>query len=496
MRYILSHDLGTSGNKASLFSESGRLIASDTQGYETVYPGSGWAEQNPADWWKAVCAATRRVLRGVDPRQIAAVAVTGQMMGTVAIGADGEVVGNSIIWSDSRAEQECRLLTRWLGAEHYYQITGQPPSAAYSLPKIMWLKEHRPEQYRRTEKYVQSKDYINYLLTGNIATDDTDAAYTIAYDIKNRCWSEEILEASGIDKKKLPDVVRSSTVIGRVTAGASQACGIPEGTPVVAGAGDGSSAHLGAGCIAPGDSYICLGSSTWVVAQTERLIFDTAGRMQSEPHVLDGQYCFLGTMQTGGLAHSWGRDNLAGKPLSFSEIDRLAGISEPGAGGMLFLPYLMGERSPWYDLQARAAFLGVSFHSRYEDFYRAIMEGVAMNLNILMKGIKEHLEITETTVIGGGAKSRVWMQILADVCGVTVAIPENTTAGTSIGGAIIAGVGCGLFEDYSVAKRFLRIGERVEPNPGTRERYRERQEAFEAAYVALKDWNHKYMSGS
>ena len=488
--------MGTSGNKASLFSDSGLLVASATQEYGTVYPVAGWAEQNPEAWWKAVCEATRKVLEGVDRNRIAAVAVTGQMMGTVAIGADGGVIGNSIIWSDSRAERECRLLTGRLGSEHYYGITGQPPSAAYSLPKIMWLKENRPEQYRRTDKYVQSKDYINYLLTGVIGTDDTDAAYTIAYDIKNRCWSEEILRASGIDKNKLPEVTRSSTVIGRVTAEASRACKIPEGTPVVTGAGDGSSAHLGAGCIAPGDSYICLGSSTWVVAQTERLIFDKAGRMQAEPHVLDGQYCFLGTMQTGGLAHSWGRDSLAEEPLSYEVIDRLAGAAGPGAGGLLVLPFLRGDRAPWYDLQARAAFLGVNFHSRYEDFYRAIMEGVAMNLNILLDGIREHLDITETTVIGGGAKSRVWMQILADVCGVTVAVPENTAAGTSIGGAIIAGVGCGLFEDYSVAKRFLRIGERLEPNFETRELYRGRQKAFEEAYWVLRDCNHQYAGKS
>lgn len=492
MRYILSHDLGTSGDKASLFSDAGTLIASFTQGYGTEYPRAGWAEQNPEDWWKAVCIATRQVLEGVDANRIAAVAVTGQMMGTVAVGYDGGLAGSSIIWSDSRAERECGLLVERLGAERYYGITGQPPSAAYSLPKIMWLKENRPEQYRNTDKYIQSKDYINYLLTGVICTDGTDAAYTIAYDIRNGRWSEEILEASGIDIRKLPDVRRSSQIIGRVTAQASRVCGIPEGTPVVTGAGDGSSAHLGAGCIAPGDSYICLGSSTWVVAQTEQLIFDKSCRMQSEPHVLDGSYCFLGTMQTGGLAHSWGRENLSDRPLSYEAIDRLAGASGPGAGGMLFLPYLMGERSPWYDLQARASFLGVTIHSKYEDFYRAIMEGVAMNLNILMKGIKEHQDVAEVTVIGGGAKSRVWMQILADVCGVTVAIPENTEAGTSIGGAIIAGVGCGLFADYSVAKRFLKIRERIEPDWEVCERYQERQEAFEEAYWALREWNCKH----
>lgn len=492
-RYILSHDLGTSGNKASLFSDAGTLIASFTQEYATVYPEVGWAEQNPGDWWSAVCTATRQVLEGVEKSQIAAVAVTGQMMGTAAVGYDGGLVGNSIIWSDGRAERECSLLVERLGADRYYSITGQPPSAAYSLPKFMWLKENRPEQYLRTYRYIQSKDYINYLLTGVICTDDTDAAYTLAYDIRNRCWSEDILEASGIDKEKMPEVRSSSDIIGRVTAQAAKACGIPEGIPVVTGAGDGSSAHLGAGCIAPGDSYICLGSSTWIVAQTERLIFDRSGRMQAEPHVLDGQYCFLGTMQTGGLAHSWGRENLACRPLDYGEIDRLAGASSPGAGGMLFLPYLMGERSPWYDLQARASFLGINLHSRYEDFYRAIMEGVAMNLNIMMNVIKEHLDITEITVIGGGAKSRVWMQILADVCGVDIAVPENTEAGTSIGGAIIAGVGCGIFEDYSVAKKFLKIRERIKPNIEIQQRYRERQEAFEAAYHALRDWNHGYL---
>lgn len=491
-QYILSHDLGTSGNKASLFGDEGTLISSFTQEYRTSYPEPGWAEQNPNDWWSAVCTATKKVLEGVDKNQIAAIAVTGQMMGTVAVGYDGSLVGNSIIWSDSRAERECGLLIERLGADCYYKITGQPPSAAYSLPKMMWLKENRPEQYRNTYQYVQSKDYINYLLTGKLRTDHTDAAYTIAYDIWNKTWSEEILEASGIDKKKMPEIGRSSEILGRVTKWAAEACGVPEGTLVVTGAGDGSSAHLGAGCIEPGDSYICLGSSTWIVSQTETLIFDRLGRMQSEPHVLDNQYCFLGTMQTGGLAHSWGRENLSGGSLDYKEIDRMVQQSEAGAGGMLFLPYLLGERSPWYDLQVKASFLGVHIHSRHEDFYRAIMEGVAMNLNLMLNVIQEHQKVGRIVAIGGGANSQIWMQILADVCNVEIAIPENTAAGTSIGSAIIAGVGTGIWNDYSVAKKFLKIGSVLTPNPEAVDLYRKRQDAFEAAYHALRDWNHRY----
>lgn len=487
--YILAHDLGTSGNKASLFGTDGRLIASAVESYPTWYEREGWAEQNPADWWKAVCRATKRVLEGRSERDVAVLAVTGQMMGTVSIGADKSLLGRSIIWSDSRAADECRILKQRVGEERYYRITGQPPSASYTLPKLMWYRNHSPDLYREADCFLQSKDYINYRLTGKMATDYTDAAYTTAYDIQKQCWSEELLEAAQIEREKLPQVLCPDKILGYVTADAARECGLCEGIPVVVGAGDGSAAHLGAGCTQTGDSYLCLGSSTWLAVQTDRLIFDPQRRMQSEPHVIPGHYCYLGTMQTGGMAYSWARQNLAKEPLDYVCIDKLVLEQEPGCGGMLFLPYLMGERSPWYNLDAKAAFLGIRQSSGYGAFYRAVMEGVAMNLNILLGVIRQDVDVTQVVAIGGGARSRLWCQILSDVFGADILIPRNVESGTGIGGAIIAGVGCGIFPDYSVAKDFLQIGSTVKPRPEYTTRYQSLQPVFEDAYQALRDVN-------
>ena len=489
--YILAHDLGTSGNKASLFSEDGKIIVSITQNYPTFYPKHGWAEQNPAQWWHAVCSTTQEIVKIIDRKSIAAVAVTGQMMGNVPIGYNGELLGNSIIWSDTRAVQECKELEEKLGKQHYYHITGQPPSASYTLPKLMWQKKYQPDIYKNTDKYIQSKDYINYCLTGRLATDYTDAAYTIAYDIRQKKWSEEILEAAGISINKMPEVLESDSILGYVTEEAAKTCGLIAGIPVVTGAGDGSAAHLGGACTDAGDAYLCLGSSTWLAAQTKNLIFDKKEMMQSEPHVIPGKYCFLGTMQTGGLAHAWGRMNLSKEPLNYEEIEKLVLSSPPGANGLLFLPYLMGERSPWYNLDLQASFLGATIQTVYGDFYRAIMEGVAMNLNILLNAIRREESVDNIVLIGGGGRSKAWQQILADVFNLTLKIPENMEAGTSIGGAIIAGVGCGLFQDYSVAKDFLKIKDIVCPNMENTMLYKEKQNIFEEACHILKKFYKK-----
>ena len=491
MPCILAHDLGTSGNKASLFGTDGRLLDSEVVSYAPVYPRPGWAEEDPMLWWRAVCEATRTVLGRNPGVSVEVAAVSGQMMGCLALDRDGVPLGNCLIWSDARAEAECERIVGGLGRDRYYRITGQPPSASYSLPKILWQKEHMPELYGRAFRYVQAKDFINFMLTGRIVTDPTDAAYTIAYDITRQDWSEEVLGCAGITRELFPEVVPCETVIGKVTREASAACGLLEGTPVVAGAGDGSAAHLGAACVEPGDSYLCLGSSTWLVTETDRLILDGACRMQTEPHVIPGRYVYLGTMQTGGLAHSWARERLSSPPLSFDMIENLVSGSLPGAGGVLFLPYLMGERSPWYDLRARGAFLGLGQETSQGDFYRAVMEGVAFNLKLLLDVLERDAPGGGIFLIGGGGKSRGGRRILADVFQKRIRIPANVEEGTSIGGALIGGVGVGIFPDYSVAKDFLRFPETVEPDPETAARYGKLCHIFEDAYGALREISHR-----
>ncbi|MCI8505289.1 MAG: xylulokinase [Lachnospiraceae bacterium] len=488
---ILAHDLGTSGNKASLFGTDGRLVDSAVVSYSPIYPKRGWAEEDAGQWWYAVCEATKAVLKRNPEVSVEAVAVSGQMMGCLPLDRNGNPLGNSLIWSDARAEAECERITGRVTRERYNRITGQPPSASYSLPKILWQKEHTPEIYEKAYKYVQAKDFINFMLTGRIVTDPTDAAYTIAYDIAEQDWSGEILECAGIPKSLFPEVVPCETIVGKVTKEASLSCGIPEGTPVAAGAGDGSAAHLGAACVEPGDSYLCLGSSTWLVTQTDRLILDGGGRLQSEPHVIPKQYVYLGTMQTGGLAHSWAKHHLSSPPLSYSEIEDMVSESGPGAGGILFLPYLMGERSPWYDLRARGAFLGIHQETSQGDFYRAVMEGVAFNLKLLLNVIEQDTKVEEIVLIGGGGKSRGWRQILSDVFQKKICLPANVEEGTSIGGALIAGVGVGIFPDYSVAKEFMTIEETVDPSPETGAYYEEMGRIFEDSYHSLKEISHR-----
>lgn len=485
-QYILAHDLGTSGNKASLFDQDGRLIDSAVIPYSVHYPKRGWAEQNPKDWWQAVCKASRQVLEKKPHISVAAVAVTGQMMGCLALDKEGNPLGNSMIWSDSRAENECELITGRLTKERYNRITGQPPSASYTLPKIMWQKRHMPHVYEKATVYLQAKDYINYCLTGQICTDPTDAAYTIAYDIQKKKWSDDILHCAEISKDRFPKIVPSELIIGSVQHEAAELTGLKEGTPVVAGAGDGSAAHLGAACVNPGDSYLCLGSSTWIVTQTNGLVFDAQGRMQTEPHVIRDQYVYLGTMQTGGLAHSWARNTLSASAMPYQQIEDLVKNSPTGANGLIFMPYLMGERSPWYDLKANGAFLGIRQGVTYGDFYRAVLEGVGMNLKILLKIIEESEEVRNIVLIGGGGKSAVWRQILADIFQKNILIPENVEEGTSIGGAVIAGVGVGMFQDYSCAKDFLKIRECVCPQENKKELYTKKQLLFEKSYHALK----------
>lgn len=488
---IMAHDLGTSGNKASLFSDAGILMDSVAIPYETQYPKRGWAEQNPEDWWESVCRATRKVLEGHDAADVKAVAVSGHMMGCLPLDQHGEPLSASMIWSDGRAEEESKALIDTLGEKAYNQITGQLASPYYPLPKIMWLRKHRPEIYERAECFLQAKDYINFKLTGALCTDITDAAYTLAYDINRHEWSDAILRAADVSAQLLPTVVPSATVVGTITKEAATACGLKAGTPVAAGAGDGSAAHLGAASVAQGDTYICLGSSSWIMTTTDHLYFDRQGRMQSEPHVIENRYVFGGTMQTGGMSYAWAQDNLGPEPQKLQDMNARAALSAPGAGGILFLPYLMGERSPWYDPRASASFLGLRQESTNGDMLRAVLEGVSHNLKILLDVIQQHTAVKDIVLIGGGAKSDLWRQIMADVLEKPILVPENVDEGTSMGSAIIAGIAAGIWPDYSIARELIHICARVEPEEKNFPVYQRKQAIFEDAFRSLQAINHR-----
>jgi xylulokinase len=422
MAYILAHDLGTTGNKASLFDGEGRLCASHLESYPVEYPHPNWAEQEPSDWWRAVCRSTRMLLEtlpGTAP-EIAAVSFSGQMMGVVAVDAQDRPVRPAIIWADQRAVEEAAWISARCGMEEIYRRTGHRTSPAYTAAKILWIKNHQPDLYARTNKFLMAKDYIVLRLTGKSVTDFSDASGSNLFDLQTRSWCRDFLEQLGLEEKGLPRVCSSTTVAGHVTPAASEATGLAAGTPVVIGGGDGACATVGAGVVEPGDCYCYIGSSAWVSLASVQPMFDPQMRTFTFPHLHPNLYTPMGTMQAAGGARDW----LLRVVGEVSDAD--IANAPPGADGLLFLPYLIGERSP------------------------------------------------------------VWPQILASTFDKPIHIPELVAEATSLGAAVAGGIGAGLYRDWGIAKEQTRIKAVVEPDPVQAARYAEVYPLFADTYRALE----------
>jgi len=498
MRYILAHDLGTSGNKATLYSEEGAQLASATAAYPTRFFNGTWAEQDPEAWWRAVCDTTRALLAkaAADPADIAAVALSGQMMGCTPVDRRGRALRPSLLYCDQRATREAAALLEQISMRDFYGICGHRANASYTLEKLMWVRDNEPEIFRQTHKTLCAKDYINCRLTGVMATDFSDASGTNAFDLNRFAWSAKLLALAGIDGALFPDAVGSTTVIGEVTAEAARATGLAAGTPVAAGGGDGSAAGVGVGCVRPGAAYNCLGSSSWIALTVERPIIDAEMRTMNWAHCVPGYLHPSGTMQTAGSSFKWLAEQLcgaeaeaakAGGPSAYARIDEAVAAVPPGANGLLFLPYMLGERTPWWNTDARGAFIGLSLASTRADMMRAVLEGVALNLGLIAEIFRAHVPIDALTVIGGGARSAVWRQILADACGCPVQTLTSQAEATSMGAAIIGGVACGLFKDFDVASRFVSVDQTVAQRAEQVALYRRRRALLERAYLGLKD---------
>lgn len=489
---ILAHDLGTTGNKASLFDVNGATVASTFASYPTDYPYPNWAEQNPADWQAAIFGATRDLLAmaGVSPAQVAVVSFSGHMQGALVVDKNGVPLRPAIIWADQRATAQANLLADTLGADQIYQLTGNRVSPAYTAAKLRWIQDNQPQIYRRIYKVLQAKDYAAFLFCGQFATDYSDASLTQLLNLEQQQWSPEILGALQFSVDLLPALQPSATVIGQVTPQAAQTTGLLAGTPVVIGAGDGGCASVGAGAVAEGDIYNYIGSSSWVALTTTRPVFDPAQRTFNFIHPDPQFYCPLGTMQAAGGAYDWlerlFRADGSAAP-QHKELDDAAAKVAPGANGLLFLPYLLGERSPYWNPQARAAFLGLAMPDSQAQMARAALEGVAFNLRIILDSLRgQGVQAQHIRLIGGGSKSPVWRQILADVYNLPLALVSLPAAATGLGAAIAGGVGVGLFADYGVVRQLVPATLAETPNPATRARYEALYELFKQSYAALE----------
>ena len=494
--YILAHDLGTSGNKATLYDFEGRLKGSMVCSYDTHFKEEGWAEQDPEDWWRAVCTSAKGLMEttGVSKEEIACVSFSGQMMGCLLIDGKGKPLRPMIIWADTRAREQERKMVEAVGEERGYKITGHRLSASYSAAKLLWVRDQEPAVYSRAAKMLNAKDYMIYRLTGEIVTDYSDASGTNLLDITQKKWSDELLECFGIERNLLPELYPSSKIVGIITEEAARETGLTAGTPVVAGGGDGSCACVGAGVAAEGKTYCVLGSSSWISAAAAKPFFDEARRTFNWVHLDPELYTPCGTMQAAGLSYKWIRDVMCGeerKEAKFMGIDtyellgHLAALSPPGAGGLLYLPYLLGERSPRWNSDARGCFVGLGMSTEKKDMIRAVLEGVGYNLKVILDILENRERVDSVILIGGGAKGREWLQILADIWQKTISVPAYLVEATSMGAAVCGGVGIGAFPDFRVVERFNRIVDEIRPDKKNTMVYERMYGAFNEAYDAL-----------
>jgi xylulokinase len=489
-------DIGTSGAKAILVAADGRVVASATEEYPLLTPKPGWTEQDPNAWWQASCRVLQEIVRQA-PGRIEAIGLTGQMHGAVFLDQAGEVIRPALLWNDQRTAAQCRKIEARVGAERLRQIAGNPALTGFQAPKILWLRDEEPESYARIEKVLLPKDFIRYRLSGDFATDASDAAGTLLLDLRTRNWSEEILTRLGIQSKWLPDVYEGPEVTGSVSAEGASATGLPAGLPVIAGGGDNAAAAVGSGVVRPGTGFVSLGTSGVVFVPSASLEIDPKGALHAFCHAVPGQYHLMGVILAAGGSLRWYRDVLAKDLVAAAEakgvdpyvlIMARAAEAGPGADGLFYLPYLAGERTPHMDPHARGGWLGLTLAHDDRHMARALVEGVSFALkDALVRMERLGVSPKQLYAVGGGARSDLWRQWLAAILGVGLQRLE-VEEGPALGAALLAAVGAGVHEDVeaAAAAAVRTRGATETPDPALEERYRTLHERFDRLYPALR----------
>jgi xylulokinase len=493
MNLLLGIDLSTTGAKALLIDEEGTVVASVTTPLGLSNPKPLWSEQEPRDWWQATTQSIRRALSEANASgaDIKAIGLTGQMHGLVLLDERGDVLRPAILWNDQRSGKECDEIRARVGRERLIQITGNDALTGFTAPKILWVERHEPEIYRRARHVLLPKDYVRYRLTGRFAMDKADGSGTILFDLAKRNWSPEILDTLNIPAEWLPETFEGPEVTGDVASDAVNETGLRAGTPVVAGGGDQAAGAIGVGAVRPGILALTLGTSGVVFAATESPLIEPQGRLHAFCHALPNRWHLMGVMLSAAGSLQWYRDALAPE-LSFEELVAEAAQIPAGSEGLLFLPYLSGERTPYPDPLARGAWVGLTVRHRRGHLTRAVLEGVAF-------GLKEGFSLMQSAglgaieqvrVSGGGAKSVLWRQILADVLGAEL-VTVNTTEGAAYGAALLAGVAAGAWPDVeSACAQTIKTTAHVSPDETSVARYERMYQQYQGLYPALKDVSH------
>ena len=499
MQYLLGIDVGTSGTKTVLFDVTGKAIADAVQEYPLYQPQNGWAEQDPADWWHAVCATTQTVLKcsGVDAKQIAGIGISGQMHGLVLLDADGTVLRRSILWCDGRTTQECAEFTQRVGAKRLIQIAANPALEGFTAGKILWVQKHEPEIWNQCAHVLLPKDYIRYCLTGLFATEVSDASGMNLLDVGKRCWSEELLEAASVSKSQVAQMYESCEVTGCVTEQAAMATGLAAGTVVVGGAGDNAAAAVGTGVVESGKAFATLGTSGVIFSHTDRVSIDAQGRVHTFCAAVPNAWTVMSCTLAAGLSLKWFRDQFCQSEVETAKgmgvdpyilMDQAAQRVPIGANRLLFLPYLMGERSPILDANSRGVFFGLSaIHTKY-DLLRAVMEGVIYAQRSCLDILRNMQAAPEEMLAcGGGGKSKIWRQMMADVFACPIRTLTNQE-GPALGVALLAGVGAGIYKSVPDAcHAVLTYQDMQSPNPESTQIYDQYYAVYQSLYPNLKE---------
>lgn len=489
MTYLLGIDVSTTGAKAILINDKGQVTASATTEYPLSTPHPLWSEQSPDDWWNGASASIRQVLSeaSISPQDIKGVGLTGQMHGLVLLDRNNQVLRPAILWNDQRTAAQCQWMTEKIGAKRLLSISGNPALTGFTAPKILWVRENEPEIYAKIAHILLPKDYIRFKLTGDFAIDCAEASGTSLLDITKRRWSTEILDLLEINPAWLPKVVEGPEVSGVISAGAAQWTGLAASIPVVGGGGDQAAGAVGVGAITPGIISLALGTSGVVFAPTGQPFIEPEGRLHAMCHSVPGGWHLMGVMLSAAGSLRWFRDTFA-PGSSYDDLLEPSKKIEPGSEGLLFLPYLTGERTPYPDPFARGAYVGLTLRHNLAHMARSVLEGVAFGLRDSMELVKGSGlgKINQVRVSGGGSKSALWRQILADTMNCEL-VTINVTEGASYGAALLAGVGAGVWKTVSEScAATLQVVTTTQPVPETVGRYQELYPLYQALYPSLK----------
>lgn len=485
MNTYIGIDLGTSGTKFLLVAANGEILAENTQSYEVCYPHSGWSEQSPELWYKAALTGLKELLQGQDKSAVKGISFGGQMHGLVVLDKDDNVIRPCILWNDGRTEQQTKYLNEVIGKEKLSEYTGNIAFAGFTAPKILWIKENEPENFAKIAKIMLPKDYLAYKLSGSFCTDYSDASGMLLLDVKNRRWSQKMCDVCGISEQMLPKLYESYEVVGTLKKEIAEELGLSEGVKIIAGAGDNAAAAVGTGVVGEGGCNISLGTSGTLFVSGEKYAEDKVNALHSFCHA-DGGWHLMGCILSAASCNAWWSDKILETNNYAKEQE---GLEEYlGKNDVYFLPYLMGERSPHNDVNARGAFIGMRPDTTRKQMTLAVLEGVTFALRDCLEAAKKNgIEVKKTKLCGGGAKSPLWRKIVANVMNMPVEIPQ-TEQGPSYGGAMLAMVGCGEYKTVKESvEKIVKVKETVYPDQKIAELYEKRYVVFKKLYPSLKE---------